>query len=80
MHASISLLHLGPAYAFWTYGHECNNGWLTRMNTNNHTGGELEATMLRSWIKHTLLQDLVNYALGALNINYDYFVTLLFYS
>ena len=80
MHTSTCLLCLGPTYVFWTYGHEHNNGWLMCMNTNNHTGGELEATMLQSWIKHMLLQDLVSYVLSAFNMNTTNFVFLLFYS
>ena len=60
MHGAYFILCLGPVYAFWTFGAERNNGWLCKINTNGHTGGELEATLMRSWIKNILIQDLVS--------------------
>ncbi|KAH9834853.1 uncharacterized protein C8Q71DRAFT_710648 [Rhodofomes roseus] len=52
-------LRLGPSYAWWAYPYERNNGFLGRFKTNGHTGGELEATMMRGWIKSQLIHDLI---------------------
>lgn len=53
-------LRLGPAYAWWTYPYERNNGFLGRFKNNGHTGGELEVTMMRGWVKAQLISDLVS--------------------
>lgn len=60
MHFEDQFLRLGPAPGWWAYGSERNNGILGRTNHNNHTGGELEATMMRKWWKTTFIQDLVS--------------------
>ncbi|ETW82454.1 hypothetical protein HETIRDRAFT_426132 [Heterobasidion irregulare TC 32-1] len=48
-----------PVHGFWLFGPEPNNGHLVKVNTNGHTGGELEGTMMQSWIKNILIHDLV---------------------
>jgi len=53
-------LQLGPCYGWRVYGYERNNGWLGRTAHNGHSGGELEATMMRSWWKVKFVQDLVH--------------------
>ncbi|KAH9839027.1 uncharacterized protein C8Q71DRAFT_893893 [Rhodofomes roseus] len=53
-------LRLGPAYAWWAYPYERNNGFLGRFKTNGHTGGELEATMMRGWVKSQLVHNLIS--------------------
>ena len=58
-HILPQLLRLGPAPAFWLFALERNNGRLSKVNTNGHAGGELEATMMRSWVKNILLHNLV---------------------
>lgn len=59
-------LALGPSYAWWTYAGERNNGYLGKFRHNGHTGGELESTMMRGWLKSQLIFNLVRceYACG----------------
>ena len=59
-HGDSFIYRLGPVYRFWLFGPESNNGRLVKVNTNGHTGGELEGTMMRSWIKNILIHDLVS--------------------
>ncbi|KAH9838969.1 uncharacterized protein C8Q71DRAFT_704413 [Rhodofomes roseus] len=58
-HNSEFFLRNGPSYSWWAYPYERNNGFLGRFKTNGHTGGELEATMMRGWVKCQLISDLV---------------------
>lgn len=58
-HFNMSLLRFGPVYGWWAYTFERFNGWLSKINHNGHKGGELEATMMRSWVKLHLIHDLV---------------------
>jgi hypothetical protein len=58
-HLEPQLLRLGPNYANWAFPFERHNGFLGRTNHNGHSGGELEATMMRKWWKIVLVQDLV---------------------
>lgn len=59
MHLFPSFPRNGPAHVTWVFGAERLNGILGRFRTNNHTGGEVEATMARGWLKTQFLQDLV---------------------
>lgn len=59
-HGDLFIYRLGPVYGFWLFGPESNNGHLVKVNTNGHTGGELEGTMMRSWVKNILIHDLVS--------------------
>jgi len=59
MHMEPQFLKWGPCYAWWVFAYERNNGWLGRTNHNGHSGGELEATMMRRWWKVIFIQDLV---------------------
>lgn len=49
----------GPVYATWLWPFERFNKILSEYNTNGRARGELEATMMRSWVKQGLYQDLV---------------------
>jgi hypothetical protein len=59
LHMEDQYYHLGPCYGWWAFGYERNNGTLGRFNHNGHSGGELEATIMRSWWKGLLVHDLV---------------------
>ncbi|KAJ7318344.1 hypothetical protein DFH08DRAFT_714721 [Mycena albidolilacea] len=59
VHLEPQFLKHGPAPGWWTFPYERNNGFLGRFNTNGHSGGELEGTMMRGWWKTTLIQDLI---------------------
>ncbi|ETW86494.1 hypothetical protein HETIRDRAFT_305563 [Heterobasidion irregulare TC 32-1] len=59
-HGDYFIYCLGLVYRFWLFGPEANNGHLVKVNTNGHTGGELEGTIMRSWIKNILIHDLVS--------------------
>ncbi|KAG1818110.1 uncharacterized protein BJ212DRAFT_1446573 [Suillus subaureus] len=58
-HLHCQLLQFGLCYATWAFPYECNNGFLGRMNHNNHKGGELECTMMHKWWKWVLVCDLI---------------------
>jgi hypothetical protein len=58
-HLEPQFLQWGPCYGWWVFAYERNNGWLGRTNHNGHSGGELEATMMRRWWKVIFIQDLV---------------------
>ncbi|KAI0691885.1 hypothetical protein C8T65DRAFT_538235, partial [Cerioporus squamosus] len=57
-HLTIWIHRLGPVYAWWTYPYERFNGFLSRVRHNGHPG-ELEATMMRMWMKVQLIYDLI---------------------
>jgi hypothetical protein len=59
MHFPDIFLAMGPAYGWWTFPYERNNGFLGRFNHNGHAGGELEATMMRGWWKSMFVYELV---------------------
>ncbi|OSD03378.1 hypothetical protein PYCCODRAFT_1365629 [Trametes coccinea BRFM310] len=59
IHLVLFIRRFGPVYAWWAYMFERFNGWLAKVNHNGHKGGELEATMMRSWVKNSLLHDLI---------------------
>ena len=61
MHFNLFILLLGPAYAWWEWAYERHLGRVARFSTNGHSGGEMEATMMRKWTKRSLCQDLVHY-------------------
>ncbi|KAH9847644.1 hypothetical protein C2E23DRAFT_889746 [Lenzites betulinus] len=58
-HLILFILKFGPVYAWWAYVYERFNGWLAKVNHNGHKGGELEATLMRSWTKLHLIHDLI---------------------
>lgn len=60
MHLIIWILWLGPVYGWWTYPFERYNGFLSGIRHNGHPG-ELEATMMRSWVKLHLIYDLASF-------------------
>ncbi|KAJ7432669.1 hypothetical protein B0H11DRAFT_1759884 [Mycena galericulata] len=49
IHLEDQFLKYGPGPGWWTYCYERNNGLLGRFNTNGHSGGEMEGTMMRGW-------------------------------
>lgn len=54
-------LVFGPVYGYWGFPMEQHNGFLKKFNHNGHTGGELEATLMRGWLKYSLVSDLVSF-------------------
>jgi hypothetical protein len=58
-HALTAFLRFGPSYGWHIYPYERHNGTLGKYNHNGHAGGELEATLMRSWWRGQLLLDLV---------------------
>ncbi|KAJ7820136.1 hypothetical protein B0H13DRAFT_382951, partial [Mycena leptocephala] len=58
-HTDLFIWAFGPGYAWWVFPFERHLGRLGRFKTNGHSGGELEATMMRSWWKSIYCQDLV---------------------
>lgn len=58
-HNPDALLAYGPPYGYWGYPMEQHNGFLKKFRHNGHAGGELEATLMRGWIKYSLMSDLV---------------------
>lgn len=59
-HNATSILAYGPVYGYWGYPMEQHNGFLKKFRHNGHPGGELEATLMRGWIKYSLVNDLVS--------------------
>ena len=59
IHMESQFLRMGPAYVWWTYPYERNNGFAGGFNHNGHTGGELKGTMVRGWWKSIFVQNLV---------------------
>ncbi|KAI0261417.1 hypothetical protein BC834DRAFT_845560 [Gloeopeniophorella convolvens] len=63
-HLRSQFLHLGPAaYTTAVWAYERNNGDLMRVHHNGHSGGELEATMMRAWWKRIQVVNLVRSSL-----------------
>ncbi|TRM57814.1 hypothetical protein BD626DRAFT_550936 [Schizophyllum amplum] len=62
MHFEEQYYRFGPCAGWWTFPYERNNGFLGRFNTNGHSGGELECTMMRGWWKMTFIQELVRFS------------------
>lgn len=58
-HLESQLYHFGPCYATWAFPYERHNGRLASFNHNQHTGGELEATLMRQWWSITFIYELV---------------------
>jgi hypothetical protein len=74
-HMEPQYLQMGPCYGWWVYAYERNNGWLGRTKHNGHSGGELEATMMRRWWKVKFIQDLVR--LLFISLAFSKLITLL---
>lgn len=62
-HNEDHLLRYGPFPSWWGFPMEQHNGFMKGFRLNGHTGGELEATMMRGWWKYSLLSDLVRVSL-----------------
>lgn len=74
MHIRLWIILFGPVYAWWVYAFERMNGVLARFRTNGRGGGELEAILLRGWLKLMMLQDLVSYSSSSV----PFYLTMLF--
>ncbi|KZV64692.1 hypothetical protein PENSPDRAFT_639268, partial [Peniophora sp. CONT] len=59
LHLRPQILRTGPLPSSWLYGYERANGWLAKVNTNGHAGGQLEATLMRTWVRSQLVDDLI---------------------
>ncbi|KAJ7020885.1 hypothetical protein C8F04DRAFT_1315733 [Mycena alexandri] len=59
-HTDLFIWAFGPGYGWWVFPTERHLGRIGRFKTNGHAGGELEATMMRSWWKSIFCQDLVS--------------------
>jgi hypothetical protein len=59
IHAIDPIVRFGPVYGWHVYPYERHNGRLGRFNHNGHAGGELEATLMRSWWRGQLVTTLV---------------------
>ena len=59
MHLASMIRWFGPVYGWWLFPFEWYNGMLKHMNINGHDNGEMELTMLRSWIQGHLFYDLL---------------------
>lgn len=55
-----TILRLGPVYGWWGFPMEQHNGFLKKFRHNGHSGGEMEVTMMRGWLKYSLISDLVS--------------------
>jgi hypothetical protein len=60
MHIPEQIYKYGPCYTAWAWPYERNNGFLGRTNTNRHSGGEIECTMMRRWWRVFFLHDLIS--------------------
>ncbi|KAF8343865.1 uncharacterized protein EI90DRAFT_2900822 [Cantharellus anzutake] len=58
LHQLESLKRNGPAYAAWCFASERHNGVLSRIKHNGHSGGELEGTLARGWMRMQLIHDM----------------------
>ncbi|KAF7344226.1 hypothetical protein MVEN_01713500 [Mycena venus] len=54
------LLLFGPVLSWWCFPIERLIGVLQKINTNNHVGGEHEATVLRTWMRSANLRRWLN--------------------
>ncbi|KAJ3874296.1 hypothetical protein F5051DRAFT_336049 [Lentinula edodes] len=54
------LLLFGPVLSWWCFPFERLIGTLQKINTNNHIGGEMEATILKSYVKSATLRRWLN--------------------
>ncbi|KAI0092819.1 hypothetical protein BDY19DRAFT_903565 [Irpex rosettiformis] len=52
-------LAYGPPYGYWGYPMERHNGFLKSFTHNGHGRGELETTLMRQWLKYSLIADLI---------------------
>lgn len=57
MHYVDIFRRFGPAYVWWLFAFERCNGEQEQVNTNGRAGGEMELTLMRSWVgKHQLFE------------------------
>ena len=54
------ILRYGLVPGWWCMPLEQNNGFLKKFKHNGHSGGELESTLMRGWMKYSLISDLVS--------------------
>ncbi|KAG0693990.1 hypothetical protein DFH29DRAFT_881020 [Suillus ampliporus] len=58
-HFEQQMYEFGPCYATWAFAFGQHNGKLTKINHNQHKGGELEATLMRRWWSITFNYELI---------------------
>jgi hypothetical protein len=76
VHLGDYLRAYGPMYGWWAWAYERFNGILARVKTNgHHSGGELEATLMRAWVKTSLTQDLVSLLLLLMHLLTSSFIS-----
>lgn len=63
IHFSEQLRDFGPVHGFWTFLAERLNKTLKNYNSNNHCGGELEASMMRAFDREVQIKAIVSLAL-----------------
>ncbi|KAI0038536.1 hypothetical protein FA95DRAFT_1505463 [Auriscalpium vulgare] len=58
-HIFDQLRDYGPVYGFWTFIFERLNKVLKSYSTNNHSGGEIEVTFMRAFVRDATLRQMV---------------------
>lgn len=59
MHMFAQIQDYGPVYGFWLFTFERMNRVLKSINTNNHSGGDIETTYMRGFTKEVRLRVLM---------------------
>ena len=59
-HLSDQIRDYGPVYGFWSFTFERLNGVLKNYNTNNHSGGEIEVSFFRSYLRDNRVREIVS--------------------
>ncbi|TFK48588.1 hypothetical protein OE88DRAFT_1634697 [Heliocybe sulcata] len=66
VHTPDQVCDFGPVYCFWLFLVERLNKTLKDYNMNNHSGGELEITLMRMFYREVHIRDMVSlYISGA---------------
>lgn len=55
-HVFDQLLDFGPVYGIWTFATERLNKVLKGIRTNNHSGGDIECSFVRSYFRYAALR------------------------
>lgn len=62
IHIGDQIRDYGPVYGFWCFLSERLNKVLKSYNLNNHDGGEMEVTIMRSFNRNQKFLDMVRVA------------------
>lgn len=60
-HVFDQLLDFGPVYGIWTFATERLNKVLKGIRTNNHSGGDVECSFMRSYFRYAALRRQVRF-------------------